>query len=262
MRSRRWAATGSCWPRRPPRRTCDGPTPCSPPTASASPCPSPSSPSDPRGRRHGRGQRERTDHDRRRRRGARVTRPSGRRRRRAGRGRRRRWSSREPGDDAGWAEPPAATSGAAFAGIAPGLGEAFARGRADGVEHFGYAEHGVETVYLGSSTGLRRRHVQATGRFEMTAKSHGRSRSAWVGRSGVDLAGGRRRRLRRRAAARPRLAGAADRRRRGPAGRRADAGRDGRPDGVPGVVGVRPATPRTAAPCSAVRAEAPGSASG
>ncbi len=57
-----------------------------------------------------------------------------------------------------------------------------------GIEIFGYAEHTVTTTYLGTSGGLRLRHEQPTGRFELCGKSHDRTRSAWAGRSGRDLA--------------------------------------------------------------------------
>ncbi len=105
---------------------------------------------------------------------------------------------------ADWEEPAVPTSGGVFAAVAPALGEVFAaaagggggagaaggdRPGAGGVdrpdaaatEHFGYAEHQVTTVWLGTSTGLRLRHVQPEGRLELTAKSHERSRSAWTG---------------------------------------------------------------------------------
>ncbi|MGB8021061.1 MAG: metallopeptidase TldD-related protein [Candidatus Nanopelagicales bacterium] len=52
------------------------------------------------------------------------------------------------------------------------------------VEHYGYAEHAVTTSYLGTTGGLRLRHVQPTARFELSGKSQGRTRSAWAGRSG------------------------------------------------------------------------------
>jgi predicted Zn-dependent protease len=84
--------------------------------------------------------------------------------------------------------PAVATSGD-FALLAPELGEIFAGGRADGIEHFGYAEQAVTTYYLGTSTGVRLRFVDPEGRLELTAKSHERSRSAWAGRAGRTLAG-------------------------------------------------------------------------
>ena len=88
-----------------------------------------------------------------------------------------------------WREAAPTTSGDEFASLAPQLGEAFARGRADGVEHFGYAEHQVVTTLLATSTGLRLRHVQPTARLELTAKSESRTRSAWAGRAGRSMVG-------------------------------------------------------------------------
>ncbi|MEZ5116787.1 MAG: metallopeptidase TldD-related protein [Candidatus Nanopelagicales bacterium] len=85
--------------------------------------------------------------------------------------------------DPDWADSPAVTSADALAGTADGLGEVLVRGRADDVEQFGYAEHRLVTTYLASSRGVRLRHVQPEGRLEATAKSHGRTRSAWAGRA-------------------------------------------------------------------------------
>jgi predicted Zn-dependent protease len=80
-----------------------------------------------------------------------------------------------------WDDPAAETSTAVFAAFAPALGEVFGSARAAGRELFGFAEHQVETLYLGTSTGLRLRHVQPTGKIELTGKSHERTRSTWVG---------------------------------------------------------------------------------
>ena len=46
----------------------------------------------------------------------------------------------------------------------------------------------MSTTYLGSSTGLRRRGVQPTGRLEFNAKTSDLSASAWVGRATRDFA--------------------------------------------------------------------------
>ncbi|HET8970600.1 MAG TPA: metallopeptidase TldD-related protein [Candidatus Nanopelagicales bacterium] len=89
--------------------------------------------------------------------------------------------------DATWADPPELTSGAVLAELAHGLGQLFAASVADGIEHFGFASHDVVTSYLGTSTGMRRRHVQPEGRLELTAKSHDRSRSAWSGAATADF---------------------------------------------------------------------------
>ena len=45
------------------------------------------------------------------------------------------------------------------------------RPAAAGIRLYGFAEHIVTTTYLGSSTGLRRRGVQPTGRLELNAKT-------------------------------------------------------------------------------------------
>ena len=45
----------------------------------------------------------------------------------------------------------------------------------------------VTTTYLGSSTGLRRRGVQPTGRFELNGKTADLTASAWVGRATRDF---------------------------------------------------------------------------
>ena len=63
--------------------------------------------------------------------------------------------------------------------MAADLGEAFAAGGADR-QHFGFAEQVVDSVYLGSSTGLRLRHVQPTGRLEMNAKNADWSASSYL----------------------------------------------------------------------------------
>lgn len=86
-----------------------------------------------------------------------------------------------------WEAPPGRTSSGTFVTVAPGLAEVFAAAGPDGIEHFGYACHRVVTTYLGTSTGVWLRHVQPEARLELTAKSHARTRSAWVGRAGRDL---------------------------------------------------------------------------
>ena len=86
-----------------------------------------------------------------------------------------------------WQDLPAETSASVFVDFAPALGEAFAKARSEDRELFGFAEHEVSTTYLGSSTGLRLRHVQPQGKFEMTGKSDNRTRSTWVGQATRDF---------------------------------------------------------------------------
>jgi predicted Zn-dependent protease len=80
-----------------------------------------------------------------------------------------------------------ATGPDVFGTVAPALGDTFSRSVADGIELFGYAEHSMVTTWLGSKGGLRLRYDLPTGRIEMTAKSHGRTRSTWEGRSTRDF---------------------------------------------------------------------------
>jgi predicted Zn-dependent protease len=57
-----------------------------------------------------------------------------------------------------------------LAGFAAALGERFSAARADGLLLYGYATHDLTTTWLGTSTGLRRRHTQPTGYVEITGK--------------------------------------------------------------------------------------------
>jgi len=88
-----------------------------------------------------------------------------------------------------WSDVPRLVTSSAFVDVAPALGDVFAGARADGIEHFGYAEESAVTTYLGTSTGTRLRFTGTEGRLELTAKSHGRTRSAWAGRAGRTLGG-------------------------------------------------------------------------
>lgn len=72
-----------------------------------------------------------------------------------------------------FSEPPVMTSLAGLGDVLAGLGDAFARAASQGVVLAGFAEHSVSTVYLGSSTGLRLRHVEPTGKLEVVARADG-----------------------------------------------------------------------------------------
>jgi predicted Zn-dependent protease len=87
-----------------------------------------------------------------------------------------------------WEAEPEVTGIDVLADLATGLGIAFQQARANRQLLFGFAEHVVSTTYLGSSTGLRRRGVQPTGRLELNAKTGDLSASAWVGRATRDFA--------------------------------------------------------------------------
>lgn len=87
----------------------------------------------------------------------------------------------------GFTEPPARTSIDVFREFAPALGEAFARSRVADRRLYGFASHEVASTYMGNSAGLRARHDQPTGTFELNAKSADMARSAWVGTATRDF---------------------------------------------------------------------------
>jgi predicted Zn-dependent protease len=88
----------------------------------------------------------------------------------------------EPPDGAGdWDAEPAGTSIEVFAEFAPALGQAFGEARDRDELLFGFAEHSMRTTYVGTSTGLRLRHDQPTGRVELNGKSPDFTRSVWAG---------------------------------------------------------------------------------
>ena len=82
---------------------------------------------------------------------------------------------------AGWFDAPQRTSIDVYAEFAPALGEAFRKATAEDRILYGFVDHEVATTYLGSSTGLRLRHVQPTGHYGCTGKPADLSSSAWVG---------------------------------------------------------------------------------
>ena len=82
---------------------------------------------------------------------------------------------------ADWEEPPAETGIDVYADFAPALGESFRRAEAGHRVLYGFVDHDVTTTYLGSTTGLRRRHVQPTGHWGCTGKTADLGSSAWVG---------------------------------------------------------------------------------
>jgi predicted Zn-dependent protease len=86
-----------------------------------------------------------------------------------------------------WEDAPRETSAAVFEGFVGELGTELTRAAAEDRLLFGFAEHLMNTVYLGSSSGLRLRHDQPTGRLEMNAKSTDLARSAWAGSATRDF---------------------------------------------------------------------------
>jgi predicted Zn-dependent protease len=95
---------------------------------------------------------------------------------------------------AAWDDPPASTEIGVLRGFAGALGDAFDVAAAGGRRLYGFAEHTMTSLFLGSSSGLRLRHDQPSGKVELNAKSADLSRSAWTGAAtrdftDVDVAG-------------------------------------------------------------------------
>ncbi|HEY5246369.1 MAG TPA: hypothetical protein VIJ60_11930, partial [Acidimicrobiales bacterium] len=90
--------------------------------------------------------------------------------------------------DADFGEPPGSTDLGVLGGVLTGLAAGFERARAAGLVLSGFAEHRVATTYLGSSTGLRRRHQQPTGALHLVGRTDDGSRSAWAGAGTADFA--------------------------------------------------------------------------
>lgn len=89
--------------------------------------------------------------------------------------------------DAGWGDVAARSSIEVFESIVPGLARGF-----DGADAlYGFARHTVRTLWLGTSTGVRRRTVEPTGSFEINGKRGGLldGASAWVGTHTRDFVG-------------------------------------------------------------------------
>jgi predicted Zn-dependent protease len=87
-----------------------------------------------------------------------------------------------------WDETAVPTDIHVYDRFAPALGEAFGRASSADRVLYGFVNHEVTTTYLGSTTGLRLRHVQPTGHYGCTGKTGDLSQSAWVGGATRDFA--------------------------------------------------------------------------
>ena len=81
----------------------------------------------------------------------------------------------------GWDAQPGQTEIGVLRDFAAALGQTLRAAEGAGRKLYGFAEHQVESTFLGTSAGLRRRHDQPTGRVELNAKSADMARSAWTG---------------------------------------------------------------------------------
>jgi predicted Zn-dependent protease len=92
----------------------------------------------------------------------------------------------------GWDEAAASTEVGVLRGFAADLGETLRAAEAAGRKLYGFAEHEVNSTFLGTSAGLRLRYDQPTGRLELNAKSASDlsptgARSAWTGAATRDF---------------------------------------------------------------------------
>ena len=86
-----------------------------------------------------------------------------------------------------WDEPVATTEIGVFSGFTSALGDAFAEASAGDRKLYGFAEHQMTCTFLGTSSGVRLRHDQPSGRVELNAKSADAQRSAWAGTATRDF---------------------------------------------------------------------------
>ena len=97
-------------------------------------------------------------------------------------------------DGPAWDDPPGRTEISVLSGFAGALGDAFGAAASGGRRLYGYAEHSMTSLFVGSSSGLRLRHDQPSGKVELNAKTADLQRSAWAGAgtrdfTDVDVAG-------------------------------------------------------------------------
>jgi len=83
-----------------------------------------------------------------------------------------------------WDEESPTTSPQMFTRVIEALSASFDPG--DHLQ-FGFVSHEVTTTYLGTSMGVRRRHVQATGHYGVTARTPDHSASSWIGGATTDF---------------------------------------------------------------------------
>ncbi|ADB32251.1 putative modulator of DNA gyrase [Kribbella flavida DSM 17836] len=87
----------------------------------------------------------------------------------------------------GWDEEPEETSVTVYEKFAPALGEALTRAGQENRWLYGFADHEVVTLYVGSSAGLRLRQALPRGFVSATGKSGDLSQSAWAGAATRDF---------------------------------------------------------------------------
>jgi predicted Zn-dependent protease len=95
--------------------------------------------------------------------------------------------TRDRAGESDWALPPVATDFGVFRGFSAELGETLRAAEGAGRKLYGFAEHGISSTFVGTSTGVRLRYDQPAGRLELNAKSADLTRSAWAGAATRDF---------------------------------------------------------------------------
>jgi predicted Zn-dependent protease len=88
---------------------------------------------------------------------------------------------------ADWDLEPEETTVGVYEKFAPSLGESLKRAELERRRLYGFANHEVVTLYIGSSTGLRLRQALPRGYVSSTGKNADLSHSAWVGTATRDF---------------------------------------------------------------------------
>ena len=88
----------------------------------------------------------------------------------------------------GWDAQPGRTEIGVLRDFAATLGQTLRAAEGAGRKLYGFAEHQMESTFLGTSAGLRLRHDQPAGRVELNAKSADMVQSAWTGVGTRDFA--------------------------------------------------------------------------
>jgi predicted Zn-dependent protease len=86
-----------------------------------------------------------------------------------------------PAASVAYGRGPVETDLSALGSVLSGLSSAFRRADAHDVVLAGFAEYGVSTLYVGSSTGVRLSFSQPTGAVNLVGRSRDGVRSAWTG---------------------------------------------------------------------------------
>jgi predicted Zn-dependent protease len=81
--------------------------------------------------------------------------------------------------------PPLETDVSVLSGVLSGLSGAFDRARRRDAVLAGFAEYGISTIYMGSSTGVRLAFSQPTGAVNLVGRTADGSGSAWTGAASI-----------------------------------------------------------------------------